>query len=788
MFDFGMIGASLVHALFLIGSIGFFCWRWRLPKHEWPFVVLLLLWVTLVFTSQAASLTKTLGSLSSYVFWSLPSLGTVLVFFRLAYKRALKPALMAPVKLELDILQNPKTRQKLFWFLALTLGLFTIISLVLGMSVYPDNADSIIYRLPRAFWYVSKGSFMHPFDVLDKRLVFYPLDGVALYIPFVLYGLPGTFHVIPSLFAWGMVVYTSYVFARELGGDKLLALFSAWLVGLTPSILAQAISTNDEILAAATILCCLYMAYRWLITGRPFYFFLAAVAIALSAGTKLHIVFLLPVVVLLFVLLLKAVLKERALLGRIRDSLDGRVVFLSIVMVIVLFTPFLFYNYASVGRFYFFDDFKKDVFNLSAQMQVGWQNLLIYFSQMMFSPIADMNFWPDTPTRQVFNYKLNEIFTPLIKPLIDENPNFFHLGYRFVGVTIPVSVKFVEFSLWSAFVWLLWPWQAALALQQKTTMRHVLLIIALTPLIWLVCWSFLTLYMEGTATYFTFYLICAAPVAVLIFSQIKSDFWCDMRWLVVGFVALSNLLISHNLVMYSGFRALPDLVYAKGLPYDWLHLTKPIIDEIRMAERLRVVLTHEKMPFFGYMHWNPKAKHLSPYEPDKTADEYEEKKTLNLLPVSSLNAYGQMPVKVPGKLDIGATFLGIIRAIGPEAMFAMGNGVEKRYPSESDYLIFRSEQVPTDKGVHLVIGRDVIGFSQHDRLLFAYEITQGGRLLYKRAPAKTPLYEVALQPLASSEPLALTIIISSSWNLKEITRMTYQLGGPRTWLPEAGEY
>ncbi len=120
---------------------------------------------------------------------------------------------------------------------------------------------------------------------------------------------------------------------------------------------------------------------------------------------------------------------------------------LSLFLLAGFFLPFLFYNYVSTGRFYFLDDFKGDVFNLDASLKGGLQNLLIYLSQMILSPIADLNFWPVANDRQAFNTALNQFFHPFIAPFIDPNPSFYHLGYRFTGITLPVSVRFVEFSL-----------------------------------------------------------------------------------------------------------------------------------------------------------------------------------------------------------------------------------------------------------------------------------------------------------------------------------------------------
>ncbi|HBM90784.1 MAG TPA: hypothetical protein DD400_02770, partial [Rhodospirillaceae bacterium] len=614
MFDLGMIALFFLHGTILTSAVAWVCRRWCLPVREWPFIAFLLLWTVFVLTSQTASAFGQLGSLSSYGYLSFLCLGLVLFLFRLSQKVPAAPALVKAPQLVFDSPQTPRLRRFLFLFLGGTLALFALISFVLAMGVYPDNADSIIYRLPRVVWYISQGSFLHPFEAVDKRLVYYPLSGVALYVPLVLYSLPATFYSFPSLISWTVVIYAAYRFARDLGGDRLLALFCAWFVGLTPSILAQATSTNDEILAASVLLCGLYMGWRWLISGRCLYFLLMGIAVALSASTKLHIVFLFPIIGLLLIIGLFQLYKDRTLVMRLARTIGWQTWFLTLFMMAVIFVPFLVYNYLSVGRVYFLDDFKEHVFNLSANLQIGLQNLLIYFSQMIFSPIGDLNFWPDAGVRQNFNNGLNEIFNPLIKPLINNDPSFFHINYRFVGVVLPVSMRFVEFSLWSAFVWLFWPWQAVLTLRQKTPLRCVFFVLAMTPFLWLLVWSFSTLYMEGTATYFTFYLVCAAPAAVMVFGKIKQNFYRELRWAVVAFVVITNLIIAHNLVMYSGFRALPDLVYAKKLPYDWLLSDQNIIDEIKKAKRIRIAFTHEKMPYFGYMHWNPRAEYLSPYD------------------------------------------------------------------------------------------------------------------------------------------------------------------------------
>ncbi|MDD3181785.1 MAG: hypothetical protein PHD48_03140 [Alphaproteobacteria bacterium] len=790
MFDAVMILSSIGHACVLIALLILACRKGALPVHDWPFLILLLLWGSLVFAGHGAGLLDKLNTLSVYIPATLVGVGIMSALFLSLAKIPASPPLLSAASLSFTRIENPKIERFLWRFLLITLALFAVISVVLAMSVYPDNADSMIYRLPRTVWYVSHGNFLHPFTSPDNRLVYYPLDGVMLYVPLVLYNLPGTFHSIPSLISWTMVVYIAYRFARELGAQRVLALFSAWLVGLTPSILAQATSTNDEILASAVFFCALLMGWRWLVTGRHVYFFMAGLAIGLSAGTKLHIVFLMPIVAIALLLALWSIYKNPKLFSLWAQAIGWKTGAMTLALLLIMFAPFLLYNYVSVGRLYFFDDFKDQVFNLSASFQVGFQNLLIYTSQMIFSPLADMNFWPVANDRQRFNTAINQIFNPLIKPLIDTNPAYYHLNYRYVGVTIPVSVRFVEFSLWSAFVWLLWPFQAALSLKQKFSLRSLFFLFAITPLFWLVFWSFTTLYMEGTATYFTFYLICAAPASVMVFTKIRRPLINELRWVAVVLVTISNLVICHNLVMYSGFRALPDLYYAKTWPYDWLLTEKPIIDEIRSADRIRIMMTHEKLPYFGYMHWHPKATYYSPFDINGKDRIQDIGNVLQILPVSGLNLYGFMPIKVPGKMTPGLTYLGAVRAIGREAIFAVGNGVEKRHPTEADYILLQANILPNEKGEwDILFSKSPVGFSQEDQLTFEYILKSGkGEVIVHREADRNPGAHFSLRISPHDYVMNLTTIVRSAWNNKELTQTTYQLGGPGMWLPEGPEY
>ena len=786
MFDPLLLPAALLHALVLLGVLLFACRRANLPWRDWPFVVYVLFWADLVLAGHLASFAQGLNKLEIYIPASLLALAGLLGLVY-ASRKAHAPPLLAPPCLQFAPITDPPVRKILFWFLGVTLGLAAMGSLVLAFIVYPDNADSMIYRLPRVFWYVSHGSFTHPFDGLDKRVMFYPLDGVALYVPLVLYNLPGVTHNFPSLLSWMILVAATYRFARALGAERLIALFATWIVALTPSILAQATSTNDELLCATALVAGLYMGWRWLVTGVSLYFVLAASAVGLSIGTKLHIVFLAPVLLAALGLAVGHIRRNPASLRLWVASLGARAGGLGLLMLVLMGGSFLAYNYVSSGRLYFLGDFAHDVFNLRGSLHGFLQNILIYTAQMTLSPIADLNFWPYANDRQMFNTALNAIFNPLIQPFIDTDPSNYHLGYRFVGVTLPTSVRFVEFSLWSGFVWLLWPLQARLALgQKKFPLRGLFFLLAITPPLWLLLWSASTLYMEGTATYFAFYLMCASPAAAFAFLPIRKATANEGRWAVLVFVALSNLLISTNLFMFSGFRALPDLVFARNWPVDWDLAEPTIINELRRADTIRIVFTHEKMPYFAYMHWHPNATYENPY-PSKDAP--VSNKTLQIYSTPSDYMFGFLPLKIRNKPTAGLTYLGTVRALGREVVFASGNGVAQRWPALSDYILPHVTLSLAGQGTYAIILEDAMpGLSPDDHLEFSYELTMNGTQIFRRDWSATPGFGVRIPTNPTTVPTTLTLKVRDPKTRKELTTATYPLASQGAWLPDTGEY
>jgi len=772
---FVMLGFA--HLVALAGLIVLYCRHIGLPWREWPLVVFVLLWSALVATGYLVSLFDALGSLPAYIVTSFLGLGFVVLAHRVVFAAPQKtPYARISYPAYVDI-ASPKMRRFLWRFLAGTLAAALVIHLIVCFSFYPVNADSLNYRLARPFWYVSHGNLLHPFMSVDKRLTFYPVDGILLYVPLILYGVSSVFFGLPSLFSWLTLSYATYRFARALQAERLIALFATWLVAMTPSILIEASSTNDEILIAAPLVAGLFFIWRWLTSGAEHYLFLAALGAGLCIGTKLHVFFLIPIALIGFLwfawFLWRRHESWRIWLPRVRVS----VMVSSFGALSFMGLTFLVLNYISSGNFYFLADTAQQVLNLGASLQDAMQNFIIYTSSMIMAPIADLNFWQSFHGREETNRVLNNMLAPLIQPFVSDDPHFYHLKYRFHGIIIPTSVLLVEYGLWPGFMWLLWPLQVAALARQKFTLRPFFVMLAATPVIWLVIWSCVTLYMEGVPTYFAFYLMCAAPASVLCLVRAGTLRFDRIRWAIIAFVVATTAVIDGNVGINNTFRGLWHFTENQPWPYDWLRFQRPIIDEIRRANKIHIALTHGKVYYFAFMHWNPQATYYSPYQAPPN-----DPGILHILTTPSEASYGFMPIKIPDKPTPGITYLGHIRGVDREEVFAFGNDVNLRHPDDCNFISLHVTAKPAGPLYNLTIDSVVPGLNVADQLEFDFALkTLDKIIVYERTWDTRPDFSIDVPHSPGDPYYLLTISVRSALNYSKTVSETFAIGGSNAW-------
>ncbi|MBP7252185.1 MAG: hypothetical protein KBA75_01720 [Alphaproteobacteria bacterium] len=766
--------------------------RWSVSRLEIPILLIVFIWLACILTGHTLSLFTALDSKFFTCLLSVLWLAASLQAFRWVAGRGDTPQALCPTApLNFPRFSNPKHERVLTFGLLILLGLAAGCSFLLVANNMPGNADSVSYRLPRAFWYVSHGSLLHPFDAIDRRTIFYPLNGTLLYTPLVVYGLPGTFHNFPTYIAWLIVTLVCYRSGRELGAPRSLSLLAATLAMLTPNILVQAAATNDEILSGGALLVGLYCLLRWARSGDRVYFLLAATLAGISIGTKLHIVFTLPIIALALLLFIVALVHHRAIALRTFQQLGWPTLTTSLTLALLMTVPFLLYNYLSTGRFYFTNEFAGDFFNIHGKLQVIGQNFLIYCAQLFFAPIGDLYGSADHTAREAFHATLNGFFKPLIAPHLSSDAADYHLQYRFNGITLMVSPYYLEYSLWAGFSFLLAPllWQQAWR-QRRTALGYPLLLLALTPVLWFVTWCITTLYMEGTPTYLAYYLVIAAPALLLLMQPIQRRWLSNLRWGLIALVLITHCIIDFNTYRFNEFRKIPRLFESARLPYDWELMDESIVTEIKSAPKIQIAFTRWGMSNFGIMQHNPHAFYYGPND-----DARDEAQTLTIFSIPSAQYWGFAPIHMPHKPHPGATFIGKMRGWGPEAVFATGHDVARRWPDRNRYVIFQARTAPSPAGLKLMLIPYTPGYHDPDSLEIRYEVWRGQKLELTRdwapqahwetllpaspAGAPSPLIKIQLRLPGTAEP-----DVEYDLDLSTVREWTDTMIGVTPWVGE----
>lgn len=786
-----------INLLGLLGIITQHTARWPIPKLERILCGASFIWLSLIMTGHSLSLFNQLNNpwltcgASWLWLWGSLALFEKLAPFHSAPFHSTPSPLCPTLNLSFYHFNNPRFEKILIHTLLTLLALAALASLLLACNNLAGNADSVSYRLPRAFWYVSHGNLLHPFSALDPRTVYYPLNGTLLYTPLVVYGLPGVFHNIPTYLAWLLVGLTCYRFVREMGASCAISLLAVTLAVLTPNIMVQATATNDEILSGGALLLAVYYLLRWARSDHALYFLLSATMAGISIGTKLHIVFFLPVLALGLLLILVAGIHNPVTARAVWHHIGMKNFISSLLLGSSMIVPFLLYNYYSTGRFYFTADFANDFFNTQGKLHVMGQNSLIYLAQMFFAPVADLYGASDHVLREQFHAALNQFFTPLITPYLSTDAADYHLQYRFKGITLMVSPYYLEYSLWAGFSFMLAPlvwWQAAR--QRNTALGYPLLLLAGTPCIWFCTWCITTLYMEGTPTYLAYYLIIAAPALALLFLTHKNLWVSHLRWGLIGFVLLTHIIIDFNMLRFNEFRNIPRLFTTSRLPYDWELMDQTVINEVSAATKIRIAFTRWGMSYFGIMQHNPHAFYYGPQEIVPDSDH-----TLSLFSVPSAQYWGFAPLHIPHKPHPGAAFIGKMRGWGPEGVFAIGNNVAQRWPDRNRYVIFQARMMQTTDGLHIQLMDYTPGYHDLDTLEIRYEIWRGIRLETIRDWQATPLWDVTLPPNATSPTIKIFVRIPGmndadahyDLDMRAVRPWTEEMIGATAWIAPSDE-
>jgi hypothetical protein len=724
--------------------------------------VFLLIWIDLVLTAQVLSLFSALSSMAAYVATSLAiaiMLGAGLRMLPLTHEVAL-PEFSNPF--------SPRVSRVIFWFLLTTGSMALLINVVLAWGLLPANPDSIVYRFPRAYWYLWHGSLTHFSNSGDPRVLYYPFNGTLLYFPLIHFRLDPRMFSFPSLTCWLVIALTTYQFARNLGGPRLFAVATAWLICLTPNILLQALSTNDEILAATAMLAGLFFMHRWFVGRQTFDAVVGVVGIGVSAGSKLHVTFYWPLLIGIAVMLL---VHHHASFRELRNWSGRRLVALAIALClsVVIAFSFIAYNYISTGQLTAWA-FNDQVLNKPFNWHASVQTVTLYAAQMILTPFADLHVVFTSALRGQHYEAFNRLLAPMFN-WVDNGAAFTSADYRFIGVNARSASVFNEHTIFIGFTWLVFviAYCGLSAMPRTSDALWARFHLASFP-VWMVTSAASTRYVDGFSVYLGYATIVAAPVLVFAFAPLHRRGLDRARWIVLALVAATHCFFTGSIFLSSSPRNLILLMRAPEWPASrGASVDASVEDEISRSPAGIVnrsiswgqpfwatMMHHPEIPQFladprttwqgsANATMNPAPFQLRPNSSGIMSGDGDRMLRLFLFPQSPV--YGQvLAVRVPDMVSSGLTWIGDAAfSFGPEWVFAAGNDVARRHPGRDKFILVKYfEQQDTGSIPVLRMSPEIFGFGEKDDLSFRMQMKIDGKVTQGTEWMRVPRFDLPM--------------------------------------------
>jgi hypothetical protein len=710
------------------------------PQLGWlraALAVFLLVWAVLILTAQFLSLFSALN-----VTWLYIGVSIAIAAIAAAGLRKIRPT----HKFYFPEFESPLSPRVMPWimtFLIISATLVITGNLMLAKGFLPANPDSIVYRLPRVYWYFSHGSMAHFSNQGEPRPQFYPFNGAIAYLPLLHFQLGPRSFSLMSLLCWLMAGLSTYVFARDLGGPRVVAAATAWTILLTPNVLIQSLSTNDELIAAAPFVAGLFFLHRWYHARQPFDALIGVIGLAISVGTKVHATFYMPLFVVIAAVL---AWHHRAVWAEVQSwrSLRGAAFVALLASIVLVFTfSFLIYNYQATGQMMPWD-FAAQVQNKPFNVFSALQNIVLQTSRVVLTPVADLHLGSpvDSQARNLHYQAFNALVAPLFT-WVNNGPAFVSAGYRFTGINTAESILFNEQTVYIGFTWVVWLLSGIwLASRWREPQLLWARFHAASFPVWVLTYAATWRYVEGFAVYLDYATVVMAPVMVYAFAPIKRARLAHIRLGVLAGVAATHAFFAASILYTSPSKSLAVLAHTPVRPISrGFAVDQSITDEIGRANS--GVYHHTiawGQPYWAFMAFHPEIKHFLASQPNviATPERQANDHATTPQPDSSLHVYSfpqfpiyghAVPIRIPGKASPGLTWIGNLQfAFGPEWGFAAGNGVAKRFLGRDNYIVVRYA-VPLTAEPSIRITPPVFGLGSNDDLKFRFDVKIDGKVV-----------------------------------------------------------
>ncbi|AWJ85520.1 hypothetical protein TSH58p_18305 (plasmid) [Azospirillum sp. TSH58] len=608
-------------------------------------------------------------------------------------------------------------------------------TLVIALSFYPNNFDSLAYRFSRAMLYLGQGTLRHlwvantggPYSPdtgllshLDPRMSFYPLTGVFLYLPNALYGLDGRVFTLNGVLCWLAGGTAVFALSRDMAASRGGALIAAALFLVAPAALVSAASTNDDLISGVPLAAAVLFGVRWAGSRSPVDAVLTGVAFGISFGAKLHFLFYIPVIAALGLYVLAGASRRAAVFAALRRH-PGQIA-LALVLAGGLSGPALAINLWEAGIL--FPPFPENM-NRPFSVVSALVNAILYTTQLFLAPIPDLFAYSDPAARQKIYTAFNEFFNNNVFQWVTTDlgyqaqiPNG-PIIYQFRGVATPTG----WWGAWEETVWLgLIPWLLVLTMTVAFRLRHrqpgahLAFWLCAALFLWHLGRCIFSKYVEGAGIYYAFVVGPAIPALAWLW-QARNQTGRAMAMTISASVLLvlaGNGVLAYNAFMFNNQRNLPEAVASDFAPRRNA-MSADVRACLAASDRITVVYTHWELSIFQLMGANMRASYKleGPHPVD-------DPQRLLVYSYPGRSEYGHIPVKVAGPDERRLTVLGVLNTIfGPEVTLVRGPAAPCMSPERAGYVVLQTSFVReggAENRVRAVTLTDTVGAAKGERL------------------------------------------------------------------------
>jgi hypothetical protein len=560
-------------------------------------------------------------------------------------------------------------------------ALMTLATLLICVHFAPNNWDTITYRLSRAFFYLARGNLLHAGNTADPRLSYYPFNGVLLYLFLSIYQFPARwFNIIPML-SWSVAGIATFSTARVIGASRTGSLIAAWICLMSPGILVQAASGNDEVLAAGSILIALNFAWEWVISGRRRYVLLAGIGAGLGFGAKLHWGFYWLFICCAAVVFAISLVPRQDLRAQLPARAPAAIAAGAIALPLI--SAFAVCNYAS-SRQITDADFNKQVLNTPFRISLAREKLRTGTAEMLLGPIPDLVPPVDKPKRERAYAAFNEFFMKCCFSDLVETTKRSPEGYKFQGPADANGYQPAEITIWLGF---LPHFLILIAVAQVFVRKLPLACIALIAgfFFWHFTYTAETRYIFWVCTYYSFPAVLAIAAVGPAWDFARQHRSLAARLLLGAFVALfiTHTILDANFLVFGYLRNIGFLWHKGPDPFAYHTVEPRVVDAIQSSQRIYIAQTHWEVLYWNFMRFHPGAKYTSGTDLHLPSPD-----TMMLLTVVPRIASGLAPARLPAGAVAGLVYLG--EADG-EHIFAQGSGIDERVKDPGRYTLVQVE-------------------------------------------------------------------------------------------------